>query len=133
MSDGYDQAITAFLPMVRNQFFWDVNKRTGRFAMNGILLSNSFPVINLNLPIAYLTARPASFCGSRLATTASTTSMKIDPSLTGRTGPRLAVFCSLDIARRSSGYRVRGSRKAPVCPQNRAYGPYTAPHVIRIH
>lgn len=45
--DIYDQAITAFLQMARNQFFWDVNKRTGRFMMNGILLAVGFPVINV--------------------------------------------------------------------------------------
>ncbi|MBE0508774.1 MAG: cell filamentation protein Fic, partial [Marinospirillum sp.] len=38
---------TAFLQMARNQFFWDVNKRTGRFMMNGILLSQGYPVINV--------------------------------------------------------------------------------------
>jgi Fic family protein len=46
-ADIYDQAITAFLQMARNQFFWDVNKRMGRFMMNGILLSNGFPIINV--------------------------------------------------------------------------------------
>ncbi|HAA45589.1 MAG TPA: cell filamentation protein Fic [Halomonas sp.] len=46
-ADVYDQAITAFLQMARAQFFWDVNKRTGRFMMNGILLANGFPVINV--------------------------------------------------------------------------------------
>lgn len=46
-SDVYDQAITAFLQMARTQFFWDVNKRTGRFMMNGILLSNGYPIINV--------------------------------------------------------------------------------------
>ncbi|HAS8389594.1 TPA: cell filamentation protein Fic, partial [Vibrio vulnificus] len=46
-SDVYDQAITAFLQMARAQFFWDVNKRTGRFMMNGILLANGFPIINV--------------------------------------------------------------------------------------
>ncbi len=45
--DIYDKAITAFLQMARNQFFWDVNKRTGRFMMNGILLAAGYPVINL--------------------------------------------------------------------------------------
>ncbi len=45
--DIYDQAITAFLQMARAQFFWDVNKRTGRFMMNGILLSCGFPIINV--------------------------------------------------------------------------------------
>ena len=61
-----------------------------------------------------LTARPASLCGSRLSATASTTSMRVDPSSTGERlclrspklagiSPRLAVWKSLDIARRSSG------------------------------
>lgn len=45
--DIYDQAITAFLQMARAQFFWDVNKRMGRFMMNGILLASGFPVINV--------------------------------------------------------------------------------------
>lgn len=45
--DVYDAAIYAFLQMARNQFFWDVNKRTGRFMMNGILLSHGFPIINV--------------------------------------------------------------------------------------
>lgn len=45
--DIYDQAITAFLQMARAQFFWDVNKRTGRFMMNGILLASGFPIINV--------------------------------------------------------------------------------------
>ncbi|MDW6005316.1 Fic family protein [Vibrio mangrovi] len=45
--DIYDRAITAFLQMARVQFFWDVNKRTGRFMMNGILLSCGFPIINV--------------------------------------------------------------------------------------
>lgn len=45
--DIYDKAITAFLQMARAQFFWDVNKRTGRFMMNGILLAHGFPIINV--------------------------------------------------------------------------------------
>jgi Fic family protein len=45
--DIYDQAITIFLTMARVQFFYDVNKRMGRFMMNGLLLSNGFPAINL--------------------------------------------------------------------------------------
>ncbi len=45
--DIYDRATTAFLQMARNQFFWDVNKRTGRFMMNGILLAAGFPIINV--------------------------------------------------------------------------------------
>ncbi len=45
--DIYDQAIFLFLSMARNQFFYDVNKRMGRFMMNGLLLNNGFPAINL--------------------------------------------------------------------------------------
>jgi Fic family protein len=45
--DIYDRAITAFLQMARMQFFWDVNKRTGRFMMNGILLAHGYPIINV--------------------------------------------------------------------------------------
>ena len=45
--DVYDQAMTAFLRMARAQFFWDVNKRMGRFMMNGILLSYGYPIINV--------------------------------------------------------------------------------------
>ncbi len=43
----YDKAITACLQMSRNQFFWDVNKRMGRFMMNGILLNAGLPIINV--------------------------------------------------------------------------------------
>lgn len=43
----YDQAIGIFLEMARTQFFYDVNKRMGRFLMNGFLLSQGYPVINL--------------------------------------------------------------------------------------
>jgi Fic family protein len=46
-NDVYDKAIFIFLTMARNQFFYDVNKRMGRFMMNGILLSAGFPAINL--------------------------------------------------------------------------------------
>ena len=45
--DIYDQAIHVFLKMARNQFFYDVNKRMGRFMMNGLLLSEGYPAINL--------------------------------------------------------------------------------------
>ncbi len=45
--DIYDRAIVAFLQMARTQFFWDVNKRMGRFMMNGILLEAGYPVINV--------------------------------------------------------------------------------------
>ena len=47
ITDVYDRAITAFLQMARVQFFWDVNKRTGRFMMNGILLAQGYPIINV--------------------------------------------------------------------------------------
>jgi len=46
-NDIYDQAIHLFLTMARSQFFYDVNKRMGRFMMNGHLLNNGFPAINL--------------------------------------------------------------------------------------
>lgn len=47
MPDIYDQAIHVFLTMARCQFFYDVNKRMGRFMMNGLLLDNGYPAINL--------------------------------------------------------------------------------------
>ena len=47
LTDIYDQAIFVFLTMARIQFFYDVNKRMGRFMMNGILLDAGFPAINL--------------------------------------------------------------------------------------
>ncbi len=47
ISDIYDRAIHLFLTMARCQFFYDVNKRMGRFVMNGLLLSHGFPAINL--------------------------------------------------------------------------------------
>ena len=46
-NDIYDQAIHLFLTMARYQFFYDVNKRMGRFMMNGYLLNKGFPAINL--------------------------------------------------------------------------------------
>lgn len=45
--DHYDRAIFIFLEMAKTQFFYDVNKRMGRFMMNGDLLSNGLPVINV--------------------------------------------------------------------------------------
>ncbi len=45
--DIYDYAISVFLGMARNQFFYDVNKRMGRFMMNGVLLNAGYPAINL--------------------------------------------------------------------------------------
>ncbi len=47
IDDIYDRAIFIFLQMARYQFFYDVNKRMGRFMMNGILLSEGYPAINL--------------------------------------------------------------------------------------
>ena len=47
LNDIYDQAIHIFLSMARNQFFYDVNKRMGRFMMNGHLLQHGYPAINL--------------------------------------------------------------------------------------
>lgn len=47
LDDIYDQAIHIFLTMARCQFFYDVNKRMGRFMMNGWLLSHGYPAINL--------------------------------------------------------------------------------------
>jgi len=46
-TDIYDRAIFVFLTMARMQFFYDVNKRMGRFMMNGILLDAGYPAINL--------------------------------------------------------------------------------------
>ena len=46
-NDIYDKAIYVFLEMSKNQFFYDVNKRMGRFIMNGILLNEGYPAINL--------------------------------------------------------------------------------------
>lgn len=46
-ADIYDKAIFVFLEMARNQFFFDVNKRMGRFMMNGLLLQAGYPVINI--------------------------------------------------------------------------------------
>lgn len=45
--DVYDRATYIFLIMARTQFFWDVNKRTGRFMMNGLLLQAGYPSINV--------------------------------------------------------------------------------------
>ena len=47
ISDIYDRAIHFFLTMARYQFFYDVNKRMGRFIMNGLLLNYGYPAINL--------------------------------------------------------------------------------------
>ena len=47
ISDIYDRSIHLFLTMSRCQFFYDVNKRMGRFIMNGLLLSCGYPAVNL--------------------------------------------------------------------------------------
>lgn len=47
LTDVYDRAIFLFLAMARTQFFYDVNKRMGRFIMNALLLDTGFPVINV--------------------------------------------------------------------------------------
>ncbi len=47
LEDIYDQAIHVFLTMARRQFFYDVNKRMGRFMMNGVLLNAGYPAINV--------------------------------------------------------------------------------------
>lgn len=44
---AYSGAISVFLQIARNQFFYDGNKRTGRLMMNGMLLNYGLPVINL--------------------------------------------------------------------------------------
>lgn len=43
----YRHAISIFLQMARIQFFHDANKRLGRLMMNGVLLTNGLPAINL--------------------------------------------------------------------------------------
>lgn len=47
IGDIYPKAIFVFLEMARTQFFYDVNKRMGRFMMNGILLDAGYPAINV--------------------------------------------------------------------------------------
>jgi len=47
LNDIYDRAVFVFLEMARHQFFYDVNKRMGRFMMNGLLLDKGYPAINL--------------------------------------------------------------------------------------
>jgi Fic family protein len=47
IKDVYYRAIFIFLTMARTQFFYDVNKRMGRFMMNGLLISQGYPAINL--------------------------------------------------------------------------------------
>ncbi|MFK5953160.1 MAG: Fic family protein [Desulfobacterium sp.] len=47
LPETYDRAIHFFLTMAQCQFFYDVNKRMGRFVMNGYLLAHGYPAINL--------------------------------------------------------------------------------------
>ena len=49
IKDVYTQSIFLFLEMARNQFFYDVNKRMGRFIMNANLLQQGYPVINVSV------------------------------------------------------------------------------------
>jgi len=41
------QAITYFLFAAKSQFFYDGNKRVSRLMMNGILLKNGYPMLNI--------------------------------------------------------------------------------------
>ncbi|MEA3383297.1 MAG: Fic family protein [Campylobacterota bacterium] len=41
------KAITYFLFGAKCQFFYDGNKRTSRLIMNGVLLSNGYPILNI--------------------------------------------------------------------------------------
>ena len=47
IKDIYEQSVFIFLEMARYQFFYDVNKRMGRFIMNANLLKHGYPVINV--------------------------------------------------------------------------------------
>lgn len=47
MHNKMHRAMAVFLQMARHQFYFDVNKRTGRFMMNGMLLEAGYPVINI--------------------------------------------------------------------------------------
>ena len=47
IDNPFDKAIFVFLFMARTQFFYDVNKRMGRFMMNGLLLNSGYPAINV--------------------------------------------------------------------------------------
>ncbi|MBL4909518.1 MAG: Fic family protein [Alteromonadaceae bacterium] len=47
IDDIYDKAISIFLTFSRHQFFYDVNKRMGRFIMNAVLLNAGYLAINL--------------------------------------------------------------------------------------
>lgn len=47
IADIYERSFFVFLNMARNQYFHDVNKRTGRLMMAGILLNEGFPAVNV--------------------------------------------------------------------------------------
>lgn len=47
ITDIYEKAIFIFLQMIRTKFFYGMNKRMGRFMMNGLLMSQGYPAINL--------------------------------------------------------------------------------------
>ncbi len=47
LKDPYQRAMRVFLRMARQQFFFDVNKRMGRFMMNGVLLDQGLLAINV--------------------------------------------------------------------------------------
>jgi Fic family protein len=48
IKDVYERSFYVFLNMARNQYFFDVNKRTGRFMMNGLLLDAGYPAVNVS-------------------------------------------------------------------------------------
>ena len=47
IKDGYEKAIFLFLHHAKNQFYYDNNKRQGRFMMNAYLLDHGVPAINI--------------------------------------------------------------------------------------
>jgi len=47
ISNSIMRAITYFLFGAKNQFFYDGNKRVSRLFMNGILLQNGYPILNI--------------------------------------------------------------------------------------
>lgn len=47
MKDDYEKAIFLFLHYAKHQFYYDNNKRQGRFMMNAYLLSQGLPAINV--------------------------------------------------------------------------------------
>jgi len=48
IDDIYDKAIFLFAEMARTQFFYDGNRRTARMIMNGVLLNEGYPMINVS-------------------------------------------------------------------------------------